>query len=62
MVKVPKRERVIFALVRKDGQLNKELIKNADTNHNSLSIVLKGLQKDKIIVKDKENKYIRGYY
>ena len=57
MVIVPTRERVIFALVRKDGQLNKELIDNANTNHNSLSIVLKGLKHDNIIVKDKENKY-----
>lgn len=53
----PTRERVIFALFRKDGQLNKELIENANTNHNSLSIVLRGLKKDNIIVKDKDNRY-----
>ena len=56
MVKLTTRERVIFALVRKDGQLNKELIKSATTNHNSLSITLKQLQKEKIIVK-KEDRY-----
>ncbi len=57
MTKIPTRERVIFALVRKNGQLNKELIKNAETNNNSLAIVLKGLLKEKIIVKDEEKRY-----
>ncbi len=56
MTKIPTRERVIFALVRKNGQLNKELIKEADTNNNSLAIVLKQLQKENIIEK-KEDKY-----
>ncbi|MBT4327628.1 MAG: hypothetical protein HOD60_12125 [Candidatus Nitrosopelagicus sp.] len=56
MPEQPTRERVIFALVRKDGQQNKELIKSADTNNNSLAIVLKQLQKEKIIVK-KEDRY-----
>jgi hypothetical protein len=57
MVELPTRERVIFALVRKDGQLNKELIKNAKTNHNSLSLTLKQLQKDNIIVKEDDKYY-----
>ncbi len=57
MVELATRERVIFALVRQDGQLNKELIKNANTNHNSLSIVLKGLLKDNIIDKDEDGRY-----
>ena len=58
MVKLTTRERIIFALVRKDGQLNKELIKNADTNHNSLSIELKKLENDNIIEKTVEdNRY-----
>lgn len=59
MVKLATRERVIFALLRKDGQRNKELLAkdSADTNHNSLAKVLTDLQTDKIIVKDKENRY-----
>jgi len=57
MVELATRERVIFALVKKDGQLNKELIKNAKTNHNSLSITLKQLQKEKIIVKEEDKYY-----
>ena len=56
MVEQTTKERVIFALVRKDGQLNKDLIKNAKTNNNSLAIVLKQLRKDEIVVK-KDNKY-----
>ena len=56
MVEQPTRERVIFALVRKNGQLNKELIKSAKTNNNSLAIVLKQLQKEKIVEK-KDNRY-----
>jgi hypothetical protein len=57
MVNESTRERVIFALFRKDGQLNKELIKEAKTNHNSLSITLKQLQKEKIIVKEDDRYY-----
>ena len=57
MVKLTTRERVIFALIRKEGLLNKELIKEATTNHNSLSITLKQLQKEKIIVKDEDKHY-----
>ena len=57
MVKLTTRERVIFALIRKEGLLNKELIKEAKTNHNSLSIVLKQLQKEKIIVKEDDKYY-----
>lgn len=56
MVNQATRERVIFALVKKDGQLNKELIKTAKTNNNSLAIVLKQLQKENIVEK-KDNKY-----
>ena len=56
MVERITKERVIFALVRKDGQLNKDLIKNANTNNNSLAIVLKQLQEDKIVVK-KDKRY-----
>jgi hypothetical protein len=57
MVELATRERVIFALVRKEGQLNKELIKSATTNHNSLSITLKQLQKEKIVVKEEDKYY-----
>ena len=57
MVELATRERVIFALVKKEGQLNKELIKSATTNHNSLSITLKQLQKEKIIVKEDDKYY-----
>jgi len=50
------REKIIFALVRQNGQQFKELIKSANTNHDSLSRGLKGLLKEDLIVKDK-NKY-----
>lgn len=56
MTKRPTKDRVIFALVRQDGQLNKELIKSAITNNNSLAIVLTQLLKDEIIEK-KDNRY-----
>jgi len=56
-MKQPTRTKVIFALANKNGLLNKELIKRAKTNHNSLAKVLKVLQKEEIIVKDKENRY-----
>ncbi|MBT4326613.1 MAG: hypothetical protein HOD60_06860 [Candidatus Nitrosopelagicus sp.] len=57
MVNETTRDRVIFALFRKNGQLNKELIKEAKTNHNSLSLTLKQLQKEKIIVKEDDRYY-----
>ena len=56
MVALDTREKIIFGLVRKNGQQFKELIKSANTNHDSLSRGLKGLLKEELIVKD-ENKY-----
>ncbi len=58
MVDDSTRNRIVFALVTKDGQLNKELLKNAKTNHNSLSIVLTKLMKDKIIEKKEDRYYL----
>lgn len=51
------REKIIFGLVRQNGQQFKELIKSANTNHDSLSRGLKGLLKDNLIVKDKDKYY-----
>ena len=56
MVALDTRNKIIFGLARKDGQQFKELIKSANTNHDSLSRGLKVLLKEKLIVKD-ENKY-----
>jgi len=58
MINSTTKERVIFTLVRNNGQLYKELIKSAKTNQNSLTITLRQLEADKIIKKnDKDNKY-----
>lgn len=46
------RTKVIFALVRKNGQTFTELLESADTNRDSLSKILKVLDREKIIKKD----------
>ena len=47
MPELETREKIIFALVRKNGQTFTELKKNAPTNHDSLSRGLKVLKKEK---------------
>ncbi len=58
MINLTTRERVVIALVKNNGQLYKELINSAKTNQNSLTITLKQLRTDKIIINNKvDNKY-----
>jgi len=55
------KDRVIFSLVRKNGQTYTELIKSAKTNHNTLAKTLKQLQLEHIIVKSKDNQYLFSF-
>ena len=57
MVKETTIDRVIFSLVRKNGQTYTELQKSAKSNQNSLTISLKYLVTEKIITKDENKKY-----
>jgi len=46
------KEKIIFALVRKNGQTFTELLQNAKTNHESLSRGLNTLKKENLIKQD----------
>ena len=57
MVKETTIDRVIFSLVKKNGQTYTELQKSAKSNQNSLTISLKYLVKENILTKDENKKY-----
>ena len=61
MAKLTTKDRVIFSLVRKNGQTYTELQKSAKTNQNSLTLTLKQLVKEKIVTKTTDNEYLFSF-
>ena len=61
MVDTTTKDRIIFSLVRNNGQTYTELKKSAKANHNTLAKTLKQLLSEKIIVKTTDNQYLFSF-